>query len=201
MKYFLTIVLGTLIFISCSEKPSKKSDDKSANSKVVSSSKPDIAVGKISLLSSKNIDEYLGKNSMDRLTKVEESKDIPNLSVLSSDKSQKLTVYFHPGGKAKEFSEFKVNYNTQSDKYTKPISENEFETESKIKLGISIDDLKTIKGEPKNTYVGEITTLLYKIDDYKNSKFLKKYNYPSYYAQYKFKDKKLIEFKFGFELP
>jgi hypothetical protein len=72
---------------------------------------PDLFIGEISLLNANNVEKYLGPKSMDRLTKLGDDIDFPNLKVLSSDKKQTLTVYFHPGGLNNEFSEFKVAVN------------------------------------------------------------------------------------------
>ena len=41
----------------------------------------------------------------------------------------------------------------------------------------------------------------YLYGDYKNSEFLKFYNMPSYYGEYKFLNGKLIDFQFGFNYP
>lgn len=43
--------------------------------------------------------------------------------------------------------------------------------------------------------------LKYVNEDYDHSKFLQRWRYPKYYAWYKFKEDKLIRFRFGFEYP
>ncbi len=99
---------------------------------------------------------------------------MPHIEILSSDKKQRLTVFFHPGGVVKEFSEFKVTYNNGNESNLKIVPDKEFETENKIKLGITIGDLKSIKGEPYR--ISDNSTLFqYKIIDFENSEFLKKY--------------------------
>lgn len=162
---------------------------------------PDTTIGHISLVDTNYINSCLGDNSMDRLTKVGETDDLPHLSILSSDKKQLMTLYFHPGSVVNEFSEFKVSYNNGSNQKSKAWKEKEFETENGIKLGITIGDLKSIKGDPDRVTKKEITCFHYTIADFEDSEFLKRYGYPSYYADYKFKDGYLIEFRFGFEYP
>lgn len=158
---------------------------------------PDTLIGKISLINPNNVNEYLGENVMDRLI----DNGLPNSFVLSKNLKQRLTFYFHPGNGINDFSEFKISYNTVISKEKIKITENEFETESGIKLGISIGDLRSIKGEPNNITKNEMVIYHYKIDDYENSEFLKKYNMPSYYADYEFKNGYLVEFRFGFNYP
>jgi hypothetical protein len=158
---------------------------------------PDTTIGQISLMNSKNVDEYLGSDVMDRLV----DEGIISSSLVSNDKKQQLTFYFHPGGTKKEFSEFKVSYIDKPDSKIRISSDKEFMTESKIKLGITIDNFKAIKGEPDSISNNEKTTFHYKIDDFENSKFLRKYNMPSYYGTYKFDNGYLTEFSFGFEYP
>jgi len=215
MKHILIIVLGIVILTNCSNgtsqekqgkrelvpNPEKYEHDGYSNlADTLPTFIPDTTIGKISLINSTNIDEYLGSNSMDRLTKLGESEGLPHIEILSCDKKQRLTVFFHPGGVINEFSEFKVTYNNGNDRNLKIVTDKEFETENKIKLGITIGDLKSIKGEP-DIISDNSTVLQYKIIDFENSDFLKKYNYPSYYADYKFENGYLVEFRFGFEYP
>jgi hypothetical protein len=158
---------------------------------------PDTTIGKISLLNSSNVDEYLGDNVMDRLV----DEGILSSSLMSNDKKQLLIFYFHPGGTKKEFAEFKVCYIDRPDSKVIISLDKEFITESKIKLGISIDNFKAIKGEPDSISNNGKTTFHYRIADIEHSKFLRKYNMPSYYGDYKFDNGYLTEFSFGFEYP
>lgn len=100
-----------------------------------------------------------------------------------------------------EFSEFQVRYYNSVNQDLKITQKNIFESENKIKLGITVGDLRSIKGEPYKITTKQTTCFYYKIDDYENSEFLNRYNYPSYYANYEFKNGYLIEFSFGFEYP
>ncbi len=213
MKQIFTVIIGILILTNCSNgtneakqghrelvpNPEKYEHDgySELQDTLKPSFKPDTTVGEIRLINSINIDEYLGENVMDRLV----DEPFYNCSVISTDKNQRLTVYFHPGGVRKEFSEFKVDYVDNSSKNAFVTKDNEFITESKIKLGITIGDLKAIKGEPDKISKNETTKFHYRVDDFENSEFLKKYNYPSYYADYEFENGYLIEFRFGFEYP
>ena len=213
MKHIFTIIIGILILTICSNGTSQK---KLGQRELVpnieryeydqyseiqdawkTKFKPDTTVGEIRLLNSINIDKYLGEDVMYRLV----DKPSYNCSVYSLDKKQRLTVYFHPGGMEKEFSEFKVDYVKNPSKNNFVTTDKEFITESKVKLGITTGDLKAIKGEPDSISKNETIKFYYRIDDYENSDFLKKYNYPSYYSEYEFENGYLIEYRFGFEYP
>ena len=159
--------------------------------------KPDTLVGQISLNNPDNTSEYLGENVMKNLT----SNGLLSSSVTSIDGKQRFTFYFHPGNTTKEFSEFKVNYNENKTRNDKATDDKEFVTENGIKLGMTSGEIRSLKGEPKIITKNETTVFQYKIDDYQNSKFLKNYNMPIYYADYEFNNGYLIEFKFGFEYP
>jgi hypothetical protein len=160
---------------------------------------PDTVIGKIRLNSIENISDYLGADIMDRLT----DSGLPAAEVLSEDKKQRLKVYFHPGGMKNEFSEFEISYNKKIDRgEPRATDDKEFITESNIKLGITVGDLKSIKGEPDSIISTNKTIIYhYKIDDFDSSDFLKRYNMPIYFADYEFKNGYLIKFKFGFEYP
>lgn len=216
-KYIYLIYL--LLFISCSSSsseieieneypshptreivpyPEKYEHDGYDSTKVVFI--PDTSIGLISLNNDHNIEEYLGKNTMSRL--VEPSDDSPQLTVLSKNNNQALTVYHHYGSIANHFAEFEVKYNNSNDRGIYTTNDDEFITESNIKLGISMGDLRALKGEPDS--ISKTTDQInfhYILDDFKNSVFLQRYNLPVYYANYTFEDGYLIGFKFGFEYP
>lgn len=183
--------------------------------------RPDTTIGQISLLNAKNAEAYLGKHVMDSLT----DDKLPNASVISSDSTQRLTFYFHPGNAAKEFSAFQISYVDQIRSNEKVTKDKVFKTESGIKPGLTMDELRSIKGKPDSVSLSmtismtitkhfsmstkseadtskpdttETTVWHYKIDDFKNAEFLKRYNIPAYYADYKFKNGYLAEFRFGF---
>ncbi|NVN17437.1 hypothetical protein GUA46_03710 [Muricauda sp. HICW] len=160
--------------------------------------KPDTTIAGICLLNSKKVDSILGNNVMERLV----HKGLPNTSVVSRDSEQLLTIYFHPGNEAKEFSEFHVAHAVGTEEKELAMKENEFKTESGIRLGMTAGQLKAIKGEPHRiTNMDNATVLHYRVDDFKTSKFLKRYNMPVYYADYEFSNGHLRAFKFGFEYP
>jgi len=158
---------------------------------------PDTSIAIISLNNSNNVNSYLGIDVMDNLVE----KTLPYSSIISSNSKQRLTFYFHYGGSKNEFSEFKVSYVQMIKRNENKVVHKEFVTESGIKLGISIGELLSLKGEPKEITINGTSTYHYEINDYNNSKFLKHYKMPIYYANFTFENSYLIEFEFGFEYP
>lgn len=160
--------------------------------------KPDTMIGPISLIDPTHVEDYLGGNVKSRLI---EDDGLPNASVISSDSKQRFRFYFHPGNGENDYSEFEVSYVQQITANDIRIKDQEFTTESGIKLGMTMGALRALKGEPHSITEKETTTFHYKIDDYDTSDFLLKYNMPVYYAHYEFSNGYLIAFKFGFDYP
>lgn len=159
----------------------------------------DISVSNIYLHNSKTSEEVLGKEIV-----LNAEADLPYVHYYNKDKTQILTLIFHPGNIKNSFSELNVkksNPEREKDIHTlKNIKY--FVTGKNIKLGIKKNELIKILGEEFTSEVKNgVLMIRYKIDDFKNSEFLKAYNMPIYYGEYKFKNNKLIEFSFGFEYP
>jgi hypothetical protein len=157
-------------------------------------SKPDTSVASILLEDSASSSRVIGSQYV--------LNDQDNLIYLSQDKKQILTLFFHGGDSPNQFSEFEVR-NAKKSRTKKHLSIAVFRTNSGIELGISKIDVISKLG---NCYVVSKTNngheiLNYKISDMKDSEFLRRYNMPSYYAEYEFKKDTLLRFKFGFEYP
>jgi hypothetical protein len=160
--------------------------------------KPDTSINSVSLLSSKNIENYFGK---DITEKINHETISPKVVVLSNDGKKSLIMYFHHGNLKNEFSEFEVIYTKGSFSNSNIIvNDNEFKTESGIKLGMTVGELKSIKGEPDVVFKKDNYLIYgYEIKDLKSSEFLKKYKMPEYYSDYSFINGYLEKFRFGFE--
>lgn len=123
----------------------------------------------------------------------------------NSDCSQLLTLVQHPGSQRNSFSEMKVrkmSAGESSDSYRR-LEIKEFMTGKKIKLGASPEEVLQILGRPDvNEKEETISVLKYKImRNSSYSEFLKAYNMPIYYGNYRFVNNQLTEFSFGFEYP
>jgi hypothetical protein len=127
----------------------------------------------------------------------------PDVKLVNQKGDQLLTMIFHPGDSKYQFSEFKVSsVNKMSDDLvTIKLKEEKLKTGNGIVLGIKISDLLKLLGNPTTTLTGKGQDILvYKITN-RDSSILKKYRQTEYYASYKFKGDKLVEFQFGFVYP
>jgi len=120
------------------------------------------------------------------------------------DTSEYLKMIFFPGGRKNSFNRFVI-----SEVDYRPINRrlnivkcSVFVTESKIKLGITLNDLKRIKGvDYLKIKKDSFDVYVYSIKISDKSLFYARYKMPVYSAIYKFQDNKLVEFEFGFENP
>ncbi len=122
---------------------------------------------------------------------------------LNNNSTEKITLIFHAGGNRNEVAEFKIEL-TETKNFLLPIIDTikSFKTNSGIMLGIDQQTLiKNIGNDFEIKKDNEKESLIYKINDFETSEFLCEYNMPEYYAEYEFKNQKLIMFKFGFEYP
>ncbi|HRZ43160.1 MAG TPA: hypothetical protein P5228_10710 [Bacteroidales bacterium] len=138
----------------------------------------------------------------DKFSPIEDDIDLPHEDFCTQDREQTLTLFFHYGGVRNEFSEFQVKKYSNSDSAIK-LSATIFQTNNGITLGLSKSEVISILGDcfkkVSNSKTKEI--IKYRIDDFEHSTFLQRFNYPSYYAEYEFRNDKLVRYRFGFEYP
>jgi hypothetical protein len=134
-------------------------------------------------------------------------KEIPmtneHVAYLNSDRTQLLTLFFHPGDEVHSFSEIKVTQAGKSESAIKVLSLPAFITGKGVRLGITQKQLTAIFGKGVEERVGSQSIIRYKIEDtsLSSSPFLQHYRMPSYYGEYHYEGGKLVEFRFGFEYP
>lgn len=167
--------------------------------------KPDTTINQINLESSKTLIEKLKADT----SKIHEAfkeglGDIgfPHIDILNKTHNQILTLIFHPGNWSYAFSEFKVRSVDKKATNNKIFfNDSEFITEKGIKLGTLRNDLIKKIGKPTTIKKENgIETIEYRTTD-QNSGILKRYGQVGYFATYKLKDDKVIEFHFGFDYP
>jgi hypothetical protein len=110
--------------------------------------------------------------------------------VTNSNGRQVLTMVFHPGDIVNQFSQFKIEYNSEGIKSKYRVNSSEFITGKGIKLGINEQDLLRALGPPKEKKIDK-DYLLY---SYKQEDGL-------YFGSYWFRNGKLEKFWFGEEYP
>lgn len=145
---------------------------------------------------------YLDYKSILTTDKIRES---PVVIFNNRSKTQYLLAYHYEGGTKNSFDCFEIGYFVDDEKLNKIIPykiDEEFNTESNLGLGISFEKLVKIKGDNYKTQTinGE-KVITYRIDNYDSSPFLKRYNMPGYFMEFKFKENKVIKITFGFDYP
>lgn len=123
----------------------------------------------------------------------------------TTDKKEDLGVTVHPGDGYSRVGIFQVKYAGDLKSKATSLAIKHFATEKRIKLGLLKNEVisrlgscYTINDSTKNTI--EINYKLERPQD-SRTKLLQRQNMPIYYATYKFRNDKLIEFEFGFEYP
>lgn len=134
---------------------------------------------------------------------IERIRESPVAAFVNSNGVEYLLASQYEGNTKNSFSLFEIGYVKdikQKIEYNK-VDERTFETESGIHLGQSFRDLIQLKGDKYQISVQTDTVVTYRINDYKNSQFLKKYNMPGYFLEFRIKNAKICNFKFGFDYP
>ena len=189
-------VTDTLKSIEPEKKIVEKYQD---NSKLVSSvcifDNPDTSLSNIKLRDAKSAATILEVTKLNGDT---------TYQFYSKDKKEILGVTVHPGDYYSQISIFQVKYAVKSNQGTISKIDN-FKTEKGIRLGLTKNEIVgrlgncySLSDSTKNSFV-----INYRLEDPNDSKtkLLERQNMPIYYATYKFKSGKLIEYEFGFEYP
>lgn len=158
---------------------------------------PDSTVnGRLFLNNQESARQFYSKISSEEL--IERFRESPIL-VFSSKSNEYLIAYQYEGAGNNEFSCFEIGDIKDLKNITIIESDyNKFETESNLRLGLSFEELKRIKGE---VYKREGDKVIYSDEDYLNSSFLKRYNMPAYFLECTMKNDTVHKIKFGFEYP
>ncbi|WP_461533109.1 hypothetical protein [Sinomicrobium sp.] len=136
---------------------------------------------------------------------VEQIRESPVVVFSNQNNSQYLLAYQYEGNTKNTFSCFEIGYfedeNSLGGK-SNLTDFPDFKTESGIGLGLSMAEIVQIKGEDYTTEESEGEKIvIYTIDDYEKSAFLKRYNMPGYFIRIALKDNAVRRIVFGFEYP
>ena len=166
---------------------------------------PDSTVNKLLILEN---NESLQKFYKDykTISTIERLRESPVVIFSNKDKSQYLLAYQYEGSTKNNFSCFEIGYFENEKKLNQnssyAVEDKIFETESKLSLGISLKKLIEIKGNTYKTKIDKDESIVtYRIDNYEKSSFLKKYNMPGYFIEFRLKDNKVTKILFGFDYP
>lgn len=200
-----TFLASLLLVVACGQTNSSESKKKDNNTvkkeEVEVIFRPDSSINNcIFLHSPSSTLETLG----DIMPLLDANKDLPDAYFKTqSEETEYLRVVFFPGNELNSISQFEIGYSSNlSDTLNLNSADfSSFQTESGIKLGMTRQELVSIKGnEFREEKVEGQTLLTFSIDD-SSSSFLSRYNMPLYIAEYWLMDGKITKYRFGFEYP
>ena len=126
----------------------------------------------------------------------------PLIIFFNADKTKYLIAFAHYGSWKYKFAEFEIGYVTEivlkelKNRYIETSYKN-FQTESKLRLGMTLSELEDVKGK---NYIRDGNIVTYVIND-ENSDFLEEYNMPEYYLKCELSQNKVCKIRFGFTYP
>lgn len=136
--------------------------------------------------------------SIKELNTIEFIRESPVIAFCNISKSEYLLAYQYEGSTRNAFDCFEIGYyNIDIEECITLNNYSEFNTESGLRLGITLDEVTKIKG---SNYLRQGNKIVYKIS-YDDSPFLQYYNMPEYFLECELLQEKVILIKFGFTYP
>ncbi|MGC3943796.1 MAG: hypothetical protein QM762_04515 [Chryseolinea sp.] len=146
----------------------------------------DSSVSGIKLRNSESVEKMLGRGRNYQDPNVDETQ------VVNADGRQILTMIFYPGGTVNEVYAFRVSYNTENIHSDLKLAVSYFESGRKIKLGLTVEEVKSKLGTPSKVEIENGLTIWTYKSEIKDD---------LYFGRYDFRDEKLVQFWFGEEYP
>jgi len=194
------LLLFFLLF-SCHQSE-KKIQRKIGNETVITEnfSKPDFKVNQLQLREENSINNFYSQN----LRLLDNLRYSPVIAFTDKEKKEYLLAYQYEGDVKNSFSCFEVGYLKDDPKLEKDVTQTKydnFNTESGLKLGMTLEEITNIKGSNyKVEKKSNEQIIRYMIDNPDDPK-IKKYKMPPYFMEFYLKDTKLYKIIFGFEYP
>ena len=124
-------------------------------------------------------------------------RESPITAFCNTSKTEYLFVYQYEGNTQNVFSCFEIGYYDEKIKGCTQSNYKGFETESSLRLGLTLEEVERIKGK---SYTKEKNKIIYTISD-PNTVFLRHHNMPEYFLECVFQQNKVVRIKFGFTYP
>lgn len=154
---------------------------------------PDSSInGKLRLNDDSSLQEFYP--NINTLKLVEFVRESPIIAFCNASKSEYLLVYQYEGNMQNEFSCFEVGYYDEKIQSYARTNYKEFVIESGLRLGLSLEEVESIKGK---NYTKQGSKIIYQINN-PNSVFLSNYNMPEYFLECDLQKNKVVKIKFGF---
>lgn len=169
----------------------------SAACKVV---KAETDINRVRLGDEDSTERVLGKTEKLPLT----SSDFATLTVFNRDQSEVATLTQYPGGVAGAFYAIEVLRTGlgASTENSVTLDAEHLSSERGVRLGVSEHFVTNLLGScyKRKTAKNGSLTLRYETED-PNHPFLKRVGMPNYFAEYSFRDGRLVSFQYGSDYP
>ncbi len=174
----------------------KYEEQQKKNSRTCVFDNPDTSLSNIKLRDAESAAKVLNVNRLNGDT---------TYHLLTKDKTQLLGVEVHPGDYYNQISIFQIKYADKMNQRASTLPVDKFKTEKGIRLGLTTKEVISRLGNCYFTSdsTSENISINYRLESPQDSRtnLLERQNMPIYYATYRFRNDKLVEFEFGFEYP
>lgn len=160
---------------------------------------PDLSISGIHLTDSDSAIRVVGASP----PLVETEDDLPHARFVSTNGSQELVLFSHYGAMSDEYAEAEVRVAGPEALALTYLPVESFKTGRGVELGMSSAQVLGLFGSclKSRQKSGSGLFLEYEIENADRDSELKGYGFPIYYAEYEFKNDKLIRYRFGFAYP
>ena len=196
-----SLLLLFFLFFSCHQSE-KKIQGKIENETVITEnfSKPDFKVNQLQLREEGSINNFYPQN----VRLLDNLRYSPVIAFTDKEKKEYLLAYQYEGDVKNSFSCFEVGYLKDDRKLEKDVTETKydnFNTESGLKLGMTLEEITNIKGSNYKVEKKSNEQIIRYTIDNPNDPKIKQYEMPPYFMEFYLKDSKLYKIIFGFEYP
>lgn len=160
---------------------------------------PDLSISGIELTNADSAIKVVGSSP----SLVETEDDLPHARFVSTNGAQEMVLFAHYGAVTDEYAEVEVREAGPEALALKDLPIEGFKTGRGVELGMNSAEILALFGSCLKTRQksGAELFLEYEIDKADRDAELKSFGYPIYYAEYEFKNDKLIRYRFGFAYP
>lgn len=160
---------------------------------------PDTTISGIVLTDRESAVKVVGSGA----TLTESEDDLPHARFVSSNGAQELVLFVHYGAGEDEYAEAEVRVGSSEALALVDLPIESFRTGRGVELGMSVAEVQALFGTcfKSRHKAGSELFFEYEIANADRDPELKSFGYPVYYAEYEFRNGKLIRFRFGFAYP
>lgn len=204
-KWIITVALIVSI-ASCAENPHKKKTTGNDSTNIITAVTADLIAPDSTINNTLKLGNSLSASSFfpHKIKLLDSIRESPVAVFKNATKDKYLMAYHYEGSSENQFSVFEIGYVKRSAPYPAHIvRDNDFITESGVRLGLKRETLLRIKGNDFESDLNSSkdTVIRYRIADYQHSPFCKRYNMPGYFYECTFKNGLISLIRFGFYYP